>query len=125
MLAALALTFTLQAVETISEVRVHGNATLSDAAVIQLAGVTIGSPLDASGIAAIEKRLRDSGRFDNVQVRKRYRTLAMDQVSLLLVVHERPGISPTGAPPSIARRIHHVELTHRYESRYANGGVST
>lgn len=105
MLAALALTFTLQAVETISEVRVHGNATLSDAAVIQLAGVTIGSPLDASGIAAIEKRLRDSGRFDNVQVRKRYRTLAMDQVSLLLVVHERPGISPTGAPPSIARRI--------------------
>ena len=105
MLAVLALAALLQTAETITEVRVHGNATLSDEAVIQLAGVTLGSPVDASGMAAIEKRLRDSGRFDEVQVRKRYRTLAMDEVSLLLVVHERPGITASGAPPGIARRI--------------------
>ncbi len=104
MLAILALSVVLQ-IETISEVRVHGNATLSDAAVIQFAGVTLGQPLESGGLEAIEKRLRDCGRFDEVQVRKRYRTLAMDEVSLVLVVHERPGLSATGEPPSVARRF--------------------
>ncbi len=91
--------------ETIAEVRVHGNATLSDEAVIALAGVAVGSALDAGGTDAVEKRLRQSGRFDEVQVRKRYRTLAMDQIALVLLVHERPGITPAGQPPSVVRRI--------------------
>jgi outer membrane protein assembly factor BamA len=91
--------------ETIAEVRVHGNATLSDEAVIALAGVAVGSALDAGGTDAVEKRLRQSGRFDEVQVRKRYRTLAMDQIALVLLVHERPGITPAGQPPSVLRRI--------------------
>ena len=112
MLAALALVLALQqqtaapaAPEIVSEVRVHGNATLTDDAVIQLAGVTVGAALDPGGIEAIEKRLKDSGRFDEVQVRKRYRTLAMDDVALVLLVHEKEGISPTGEPPGMARRI--------------------
>lgn len=104
MLAVLALSLVLQA-ETISEVRVHGNATLSDAAVIQFAGIAVGQPLDTGGIEAIEKRLRDSGRFDDVQVRKRYRTLAMDEISIVLLVHERRGLTAAGEPPGIARRI--------------------
>lgn len=104
MIAILALAAVLQT-ETIAEVRVHGNATLTDAVVLQLAGVTVGQPLGPGGIEAVEKRLRDSGRFDEVQVRKRYRTLAMDEVSLVLVVHERPGVSPSGEPPSMARRL--------------------
>ena len=91
--------------EKIAEIRVHGNATLSDDVVLKLAGVTVGAPLDAGGTDAIEKRLKDSGRFDEVQVRKRYRTLEMDEVALVLLVHERPGVSATGEPPSMARRI--------------------
>jgi outer membrane protein assembly factor BamA len=91
--------------ETIAEIRVHGNATLSDEAVLKLAGVAVGSALDAAGTAAIEKRLRESGRFDEVQVRKRYRTLAMDEIALVLLVHERPGITVAGEPPSVLRRI--------------------
>jgi outer membrane protein assembly factor BamA len=92
-------------VEAIAEVRVHGNATLSDDAVLKLAGVAIGSPLDAGGTEAVAKRLKDSGRFDEVEVRKRYRTLAMDEIALVLVVHERAGISATGEPPSPIRRL--------------------
>jgi outer membrane protein assembly factor BamA len=91
--------------EKIAEVRVHGNATLDDEAVLKLAGVAIGSALDAGGTEAVEKRLRDSGRFDEVEVKKRYRTLAMDEVALVLVVHERPGLSATGQPPSALRRL--------------------
>jgi outer membrane protein assembly factor BamA len=104
MLAAVALAFALQA-GTITEIRVHGNAMLNDDAVIQLAGIAIGGTLDEKGVEAVEKRLRDSGRFDNVEVRKRYRTLAMDEVSLVLLVHEKPGISATGQPPSVGRKL--------------------
>jgi outer membrane protein assembly factor BamA len=103
------LALTLQAQpEKITEIRVHGNATIADKVVIELAGVSEGATLDADGLAAIEKRLRDSGRFDEVQVRKRYRTLAMDEVALVLLVHEKPGVSPSGKPPSAARQIRHT-----------------
>ncbi len=91
--------------ETITEIRVHGNATIADDEVIRLAGVGVGTPLAPDAIAAIEKRLRDSGRFDEVLVRKGYRSLAMDQVALVLIVHERPGVSPTGERPSVLRRL--------------------
>ena len=91
--------------ETVAEIRVHGNATIPDAKVIELAGVTMGMPLQPDSLSIIEHRLRDSGRFDEVQVRKRYRTLEMDQVSIVLLVHERPGVTPSGEPPSVFRRI--------------------
>jgi outer membrane protein assembly factor BamA len=61
--------------------------------------------LDQAGLDAIEKRLRDSGRFDEVQVRKRYRTLEMDEIALVLLVHEKPGITASGQPPSAIRRL--------------------
>ncbi len=89
----------------IAEIRVHGNATITDDVVIQLAGLSVGGMIDDAGLAAAEKRLKDSGRFDEVQVRKRYRTLAMDEVSVVLLVHEKPGVSPTGQPPSTFRKI--------------------
>ena len=91
--------------ETIAEVRVHGNATLTDEAVLKLAGVAVGSPLGAGGTEAVETRLKESGRFDEVQVRKRYRTLAMDEIAMVLVVHELAGISAAGEPPSAMRRL--------------------
>jgi hypothetical protein len=79
--------------ETIREVRVHGNAFLSDADVLSLAGITVGSPLGANGIEQISKRLTDSGRFETVDVRKRYRSLTdPSDLAIVLVVHERPGI---------------------------------
>jgi outer membrane protein assembly factor BamA len=91
--------------ERVAEIRVHGNATMSDAAVIALAGVAVGATLDPGGTDAIAKRLKDSGRFDEVQVNKRYRTLAMDEVALVLLVHEKPGVSASGQPPSVMKRL--------------------
>jgi hypothetical protein len=83
-----------RAAEVVREVRVHGNAFLADDDVLRLAGVTVGDPLPAGGADTIEKRLKDSGRFETVDVRKRYRSLAdPTDVALVLVVHERPGIT--------------------------------
>ena len=89
----------------ISEIRVQGNATITDETVVELAGVSVGTPLTPDTIAQVTKRLRDSGRFDVVDVRKRYRTLEMDQVALLIIVHEHPGTSPSGQPPSTLHRL--------------------
>lgn len=84
---------TLQAPEVIREVRVHGNAYLTDAEVLAVAGITVGDPLSADTLTAVEKRLKDSGRFETVQIRKRYRSLTdPTDVALVLVVHEKPGV---------------------------------
>jgi outer membrane protein assembly factor BamA len=91
--------------ETIAEIRVHGNATIQDDEVIRLAGLTLGAPLAPDAVPAIERRLRDSGRFDEVEVRKRYRTLAMDEVALVLLVHERPGVTSEGKRPPALKRV--------------------
>jgi outer membrane protein assembly factor BamA len=91
--------------ETIAEIRVHGNATIQDEEVIRLAGLTLGAPLAPDALPQIERRLRDSGRFDDVQVHKRYRTLEMDEVALVLLVHERPGVTPAGKRPPALKRV--------------------
>ena len=40
--------------EKIAEVRVHGNATLGDEAVLTLAGIIVGAALDTGGTDAVE-----------------------------------------------------------------------
>ena len=80
--------------EVIAEVRVHGNAYLRDEEVIKLAGISLGQPLAPDGIAAIEQRLKASGHFDSVEVRKRYRSLdSSTDVALILLVNERAGFT--------------------------------
>jgi Omp85 superfamily domain/Surface antigen variable number repeat len=92
-----------QPIETIHEIRVHGNAAVPDADVVKLAGIALGDPVDANSVSTIEKRLKDSDRFETVDVRKRYRSLDdPTDVAIVLVVHERPGVTSatsTGANP--------------------------
>jgi hypothetical protein len=89
--------------EVVREIRVHGNAFLTDDEVMKLAGVSVGQPLEPATIDAVERRLKSSGRFESIDVRKRYRSLTdQTDVALVLVVHERPGVrsSAGGAPAS-------------------------
>jgi hypothetical protein len=82
-----------QASEVVREVRIHGNAVLSDEEVLAIAGVAVDQPLAAGGADEIARRLRESRRFETVEVRKRYRSLTnASDVALVLVVHERPGV---------------------------------
>jgi len=83
-----------QAVETVHEIRVHGNAAVTDADVIKLAGIAVGDAIGPDAVSGIEKRLKDSDRFETVEVRKRYRSLDdPTDVAIVLVVHERPGVT--------------------------------
>ena len=83
--------------ERVIELRVHGNHSIPDAAIIELAGVRRGDRVTPGMTEAIAARLRGSGWFDEVEVRKRYLSLTRaDAVALVLVVHERPGSSRAG-----------------------------
>jgi outer membrane protein assembly factor BamA len=83
--------------EVIAEVRVHGNYATPDAEVLRLAGITIGESLQPDALPRIARRLRDSGLFQQVDVRKRYRSLTdTQQVVLILLVQEQEN---AGEPP--------------------------
>jgi Omp85 superfamily domain/POTRA domain, FtsQ-type len=83
-----------QTTETIAEIRVHGNAVMPDADVIGLAQIQVGQAITDADLVEIKKRLEQSGLFESIEVRKRYRSLTdMSAVALLLVVHEKPGVT--------------------------------
>ena len=100
-----------QAVETIHEIRVHGNAEVTDADVIKLAGIALGDTVGPDAVSNIEKRLKASERFETVEVRKRYRSLDdPTDIAIVLVVHERPGVTsvPAGGIQSTAGPWHRL-----------------
>ena len=85
--------------ETVREIRVHGNASLTDADVLKLAGIAIGDSIGAETLKIVKDRLEQSDRFETVEVRKRYRSLDDPaDVAIVLVVHERPGVESTTTP---------------------------
>jgi hypothetical protein len=87
----LALTGALQDDSRIALVRVHGNHSITDAEVIEIAGISQGDPFAPEGDLAIEDRLLRSGKFETVEVRVRYQGLDdSGDVALVLVVREKP-----------------------------------
>ena len=78
--------------EVVAELRVHGNHSIPDADILKLAGVVVGDPVEPETLDAVATRLRASGRFESVEVRKRYTSLVRrEAVALILLVRERPG----------------------------------
>jgi outer membrane protein assembly factor BamA len=77
----------------VGEVRVHGNHTTPDADVLAIVGDVVGKPATDQLIDEIRKRIEKSGRFDGVEVRKRYRSIENpDDILLMVIVDEFPGI---------------------------------
>ncbi len=71
--------------EVVREIRVHGNAAVADEDIIKLAGLTLGQALPAGALEAVEQRLKQSGKFESVEVRKRYRSLT-DETDVAIVL---------------------------------------
>ncbi len=77
--------------EAIVEIRIHGNYSMPDEEVIRLADVAVGDPAESWVLDAIAHRLSESGRFETVEVQKRYRSLtARDEVAVVIAVREKP-----------------------------------
>jgi len=80
-----------QAPETITTIRVHGNYSVSDSEVIAISNMTPGDTVEPGDLSAIRERLKISGLFDEVDVRKRYQSLTETSlVAIVIVVNERP-----------------------------------
>ncbi len=92
--------------ETVGEVRVHGNHTTPDADVIALAGLTVGAALTDTTLEQAATRLRSSGRFAGVEVRKRYRSLDNpSDVLVILLIDEHAAVSEDNLTPGVFKRF--------------------
>jgi outer membrane protein assembly factor BamA len=94
-LALLVLTIGLladaQPVEHIVEIQVHGNLLTPDAEVLRIAGVETGMAVDANTVNDAAARLRASKKFEQVDVLKRFASIAdPSQISLVILVDEGP-----------------------------------
>jgi outer membrane protein assembly factor BamA len=91
---------------TIAEIRVHGNYETPDGDVLALSGLKEGDPATDERIAAAQKAIEDSDRFETVEVRKRFRSLDdPNDILVMIVVRERPGVSDDDLTPGVFKRM--------------------
>ena len=102
----LVLSSRAHAQETIAEIRVHGNHTTPDADVIGLSGLKPGEPATDARLAEAERALRTSNRFDEVEVRKRFRSIENPaDILVMIVIDERAGVSADDLTPGFGDRV--------------------
>ena len=90
----------------VGEVRVHGNHTTPNADVLAIVGDVVGKPATEQLLAEITTKLERSGRFDGVEVRKRFRSIENpDDVLLMIMVDEVPGIDPLDLTPGPMKKF--------------------
>ena len=92
--------------ETIAEIRVHGNHTTPDADIIGLSGLKPGDPASDARLAEAAQALRTTNRFDNVEVRKRFRSIDDPaDILVMIVIDERAGVSDDDLTPGFGDRL--------------------
>jgi outer membrane protein assembly factor BamA len=101
-----------QTADIVGEVRIHGNYATPDTDVLRLAGISVGQPIGPGGLDEIVARLRQSGRFESVEIRKRFRSLTeAGDVALIIIVREHPGVEPGGIMPGPMKRLRNTMMT--------------
>lgn len=86
--------------EIVSDIQVHGNLVTSDAELRALTGIEIGAPFEPAMLDDVAARLRATKRFEQVQVLKRFASIAdPSQIVLVVIVDEgRVKIAKTDDP---------------------------
>ena len=92
--------------EKIAEIRVHGNHTTPDADILALSGLTAGEDAAPNRISEAERKLRGAGRFEDVEVRRRYLSISdPSQILIMIVVDEHPAVSATDLTPGPLKKL--------------------
>lgn len=111
MLATVALVLSLQAAappsEVLREIRIQGNVLTPDEEIVRLAGVAIGSPVTPDTPQEVAARLRLTKRFEQVDVLKRFASIAdPSQIALVIILDEGPVSIETqrDGPPRVVRK---------------------
>ena len=97
----------LQAGEILTAIQIQGNLAATDAEVRTIAGVEIGASVGPTLVDDVNARLRASKRFETVEVRKRFASIAdPSQIVLVIIVNEGPvKIEFTGDPANPTRVV--------------------
>jgi hypothetical protein len=90
---------------------VHGNHTTPDADILAIVGDVVGQPATDQLIAEIGKKLERSGRFDGVEVRKRFRSI------------EEPGRHPPDGGGRRSAGIDPLDLTPGPMKKFWSSGM--
>ncbi|MEQ1730174.1 MAG: BamA/TamA family outer membrane protein, partial [Vicinamibacterales bacterium] len=78
-----------QPVERVAAVRVQGNTLTPEADIVRLASVPVGAEVTPALTAEVAARVKRGGRFERVEVLKRYASIAdLSQVLLVVIVDE-------------------------------------
>ena len=93
--------------ETVAAIQVQGNTATPDEEVLRLADIRVGMPFDPAMVEATAGRLRAAGRFERVEVRRRFASIAdPSQIMLVIVVDEGPvKVELTGDPDHPTRVV--------------------
>jgi outer membrane protein assembly factor BamA len=93
--------------ETVAAIQIQGNTATPDEEVRRLADVRVGMPFEETTAETVAARLRAAKRFDRVEVRKRFASIAdPSQITLVIIVDEGPvKIVMTGDPDSPTRIV--------------------
>lgn len=104
---ALVLMLLAQTHETITDIQVHGNLVTSDAEVRRMTGVEIGTPVTGATVDEVLERLKTTGRFERVEVLKRFASISdPSQIVLVVIVDEgRVKIAHTNDPEHPYRAV--------------------
>jgi outer membrane protein assembly factor BamA len=95
-----------QTVEYIAEIRVHGNHTTPDDEILALSGLTRGQEAAETRLREAQEALRAANRFEGVEVRRRYRSIAdPSQILVVIVVDEHPAISVSDLTPGPMKKF--------------------
>ena len=107
MVVALLVAAAGQTTDTVTAIQVQGNTATPDEEVRRLADVRIGMPFTDATVEAVAARLRSVRRFDRVEVRKRFASIAdPSQIMLVIIVDEGPvKIVMTGDPDRPTRVV--------------------
>lgn len=90
----------------VGEVRIHGNHTTPDADILAIVGDVVGKPATDQLVAEMTTNLEKSGRFDGIEVRKRFRSIDNpDDVLLMVIVDEVPGIDEFDLTPGPMKKF--------------------
>jgi outer membrane protein assembly factor BamA len=112
---ALALAVLLgQTPEVVTDIRVQGNVLTTDAEMRRLTGVEVGTPFTPDLTDVVTERLKDTRKFESIQVLKRFASISdTSQIILVIIVNEGPvkleifkGV-PDG-PPSAGQELSRV-----------------
>lgn len=92
--------------EVIAEIRIHGNLIVSNEDVLAISGVSVGNPFGATTVEDVASRLRASGKFEHVEVLKRFASIEdPSRIALVIIVNEGPvRISSKGGAIDVVRR---------------------